>query len=216
MTCFIAGDYEEAEVLFQQVLDDPDSDEDLLTAHLYLGRIYLEREEYKKAAEMFSAGKALGGDARFAAYFEEAASHLRVSRRTIIQENEISRGQLAALLQDMFEGAFDAGGNTSERAQTAEKHWSTGYTEFAEEVGVMNRLPDGDFHPDAKVTGPAFFVIVSRLAEKLGLSESIVEEAFPGGMRGAVAALDAESKEGLVSGREAVSVLTAVARAAGL
>jgi hypothetical protein len=216
--CFVAGDYDGAEALFREVLDQPASDEDLVTAHLYLGRIYLERQDYDRAADMFSAGKALGGDVRFDGYFEEAASHLRISPETIIQEEIISRGQLAALLKEMFEGALGTGNEDANETRPTAAHWSSGYTLFVERSRVMKRLPDGDFHPDGKVTRPAFFVIVSRLTGKLGLSADVLEDAFPGGLRAAVASVDdagGDETSSFVSGREAVSVLETVARAAG-
>ena len=170
---YIAGDYENAELLFEEVLDDADSDEDVLTAYLYLGRIYLGENEYQKAANVLSTGKALGGDARFDEYFAIAASHLRASSSQIIQEEIISRGQLAALLKDTFgealEGRMGESAGTDRQSDPDKEHWADDYVYFAETSGMMTKLPDGSFHPDAKVTRPAFFVVVYRLIEMLDL-----------------------------------------------
>jgi len=221
---YIAGDYENAEVLFEEVLDDPDSDEDLLTAHLYLGRIYLAENEYQKAANVLSTGKALGGDARFDEYFAIAASHLRASSSQIIQEDIISRGQLAALLKDMFgealKGKVGESVGTERRSGSDKEHWADAYVYFAETSGMMTKLPDGSFHPDAKVTRPAFFVVVCRLTELLGLPRGVRDDVFPGGLRDTIESLGGEhpdhDKNGYVSGRDAKVVLNTVAKAAGL
>ncbi len=217
---YIAGDHAGAELLFLEVLDNPESDEDLVTAHLYLGRIYLEANEYQKAADVLSAGRALGGDVRFDEYFEIAASHLRASSSQIIQEDVISRGQLAALLMDMFGDVLDREMRAGTREESDTTHWAEGCVHFAETTGVMKKLPDGSFHEDANVTRPAFFMVVARLAHLLGLEDGVEAEAFPGGFREAVVTLDAENttsgNEGYVSGREALSVLGIVARAAGI
>ena len=84
----------------------------------------------------------------------------------------------------------------------------------------MTKLPDGSFHPDAKVTRPVFFVVVYRLTEMLGLPGAVRDDVFPGGLRGTIESIAEEQqddgKDGYVSGRDVMDVLNTVAQAAGL
>ena len=113
----------------------------------------------------------------------------------------------------------EAAGN-GEREGRDKEHWADPYVYFAETSGIMTRLPDGSFHPDAKVTRPAFFVVVFRLTELLGLPGGVRNEAFPGGLRDTIESLDGQQpengKDGYVSGRDAMVVLNTVAKAVGL
>jgi hypothetical protein len=87
-------------------------------------------------------------------------------------------------------------------------------------TGVMTALADGEFHPDEKVTRPAFYAIVTRLVDALDAAPSVMAEMFPGGYRETLSpqGAGAEKKDGIafVSGREAVQTLQTLARRVGL
>ena len=189
---FIDGDLDRAESVFSNVTRESQSDEDLQTAYLYLGRIYLARGDYVKAADALSAGKALGGDVRFDEYFEEAQRHLLASPARIIQLERITREQLAALIGDLFGAGL---------------------------AGVMDVLPDGDLHAGEAVTRPAFYVIVSRLANVLGGGGISSEALSPGGYRSTLGAPvgppGEEANGNFITGREAVGTLETLERLLG-
>ena len=180
---FIDGDLDRAESLFVKVTRESRSDADLQTAYLYLGRIYLARGDYVKSADALSTGKALGGDVRFDEYFEEAQRHLLTSPARIRQLERITRGQLAALIGEMFGVAPGE---------------------------VMGVLPDGELHASEAVTRPAFYAIVSRLANVLGAGDA-GKAVLNGGYRSALEApseTEHEPPQGdFIAGREAVDTL---------
>jgi hypothetical protein len=189
IVAFIDGDLDRAETLFSKVTRESRSDEDIQTAYLYLGRIYLARGDYVKSADALSTGKALGGDVRFDEYFEEAQRHLLTSPARIVQLERITRGQLAELIGERFDARLSA---------------------------VMDVLPDGGLHAEESVTRPAFYVIVRRLANVLGAGEAARETLFAGGYRSSLVPPPQGPQEGtdggFVTGREAIGALEALDR----
>ena len=209
---FIDGDLDRAEPLFLKVTRESQSDEDLQTAYLYLGRIYLARGDYVKSADALSAGKALGGDVRFDEYFEEARRHLLAAPARIGQLDRITRGQLAALIVDMFGAglAGTGGGGGAVNRESPDRD----AVDALRRAGVMVDLPDGEPHGEDAVTRPAFYVIVSRLANALGAADTAGKALFSGGYKntlgGAIPPPDKESEANFVTGREAVGTLEAL------
>jgi hypothetical protein len=209
---FIDGDLDRAESLFLEVTRESRSDENLQAAYLYLGRIYLARGDYVKSADALSAGKSLGGDVRFDEYFEEAQRHLRASRARMGQLERITREQLAALIADMFGGRLTDGG--VEGGAVDQESPDRDPMDALRRAGIMVDLPDGESHAEAAVTRPAFYVIVSRLANALGAADTAGTTLFSRGYKntvgGAIPPPGKETEANFVTGREAVGTLEAL------
>ena len=230
---YIDGDLDAAEPLFLEVTSGSQADEDLQTAYLYLGRIYLARGDYVRAADALSTGKALGGDVRFDEYFEVARRHLMTSPARMIQLERITRRELAALagkifgdrLRESWGGAHEEGGARSESADRSGERAAEDPFDLLGRAGVMSAFPDGDLHGEEAVTWPAFYVFVSRLAEALGGARAVTNDLFPGGYRSVLttggSAIGSDAPSGkeqaavFVSGREAVSTLETLDRTLG-
>jgi hypothetical protein len=217
---FIEGNHAEAETLLTKLVGERLSDEDLQTAYLYLGRIYMARGEHDRAADAFYAGRLLGGDFRFLELFHEAREHLWSSSHSIDDAPSLSRGQLAAVINGKFARFFaraniDSSSVVSVPApDVREDYWAAGFIGAVASAEIMRVMPDGRFHPEEKVTRPAFFFIVSRLARFLDLSPLVVGEVFPGGLASVVAPGPSQSVSGennTVSGREVMRALEEVA-----
>ncbi|MEJ2721124.1 MAG: S-layer homology domain-containing protein [bacterium] len=223
VSCYIDGDMDSAEALFTEVVRRPASDEDLQTAYLYLGRIYMARGESHRAAEAFSSGKLIGGDIRFDEYFELASARAGISATRVAGAETVTRAQLAALIHKMFGGALAADRRAvvdTAGAGEAGRDAAEPYFDAAVEAGVMRLLPDGRFHGDEKVTRPAFFLTASRVADALGVAPGARRGMFAGGYRGTLGSGGMEAAgtgDGVyVSGREVVDGLERIAGAAGL
>jgi len=224
---YINGDLERAEALFDESVGQPLSREDLQTAYLYLGRIYLATGKYDRAAEVLSAGRALGGDVRFDEYLEVASRHLSATPHRIARETRITRAQLAALIDDLFDltprdhPTVSGANGTPKRTKHVgvEGHWGEDHIETVFSAGAMTTLPDGKFHPDEGVTRPALYAIVSRIVDSRHISRAVVDDVFPHGYRGTVESSTAGGANRIgyefVSGKEAIAALKEVARAAG-
>ncbi|UCH83820.1 MAG: tetratricopeptide repeat protein [Candidatus Latescibacterota bacterium] len=225
---YIEGDLAAAELIFIEVTQQQSSPEDLQTAYLYLGRIYMARGEYDLAAEAFSSGRLLGGDIRFEEYFELAKMRSGASPESVSGHATVTRGQLAALILTMFAGALDNGGVagrtvTSDTTRLEPRDARNNGIDYAVAVvptGVMRVLPDGEFHPEAKLTLPAFYLVLTRLSARLGIETGVIQTMFPDGYRGVVADSDApadgDTGRPFVSGRDVVDRLRRIKNAAGL
>jgi len=233
IACYIDGDLDGAESLFLEATKASLADEDLQTAYLYLGRIYLARGDYEKAADVLSTGKALGGDLRFDEYFEVARGHLVSSPARIIQLERITRRELAALVDGMFgprlrerwgEGQEERGAESGAADQPGQPAEEDPF-EVLGRAGVTGVFSDGDLHGEEMVTWPAFYVFVSRLAGALGGERGVTNEIFPGGYRAVLTARgtatendtagDYEGASIFVSGRDALSALETLDRSLG-
>ena len=224
---YIDGNLQRAEALFNEITKQGRGDDDYRTACLYLGRIYLAAGDYQKAADALSAGKALGGDVRFDEYFEIAQRHLTSSPERIVQLERITREQLAALIDHMFGSILDspieAPGAVRPtpltREEYAEGEPARDPIGVVSRTGVMTPLADGEFHPDEKVTRPAFYAVLTRLVDALDAPSSVMAEMFPGGYRETLSPQGAggEIKDApaFVTGREAVQTLQTLARRIG-
>jgi hypothetical protein len=224
IVAFIDGDLDRAESSFLKVTRESRSDADLQTAYLYLGRVYLAREDYVRAADALSTGKALGGDVRFDEYFEQAQRHLLTSPKRVIQLERISRGELAALVDEMFGPRLQKGrgagvGKGDDGKSRPRGAGAADPLQELAEAGVIDVLPDGSLHAGDAVTRPAFYVIVSRLANVLNAPSNAREELFRGGYRSVArpaAADPGEARAGdYVTGREAVGTLETLERVLG-
>ncbi len=224
---YIDGDLESAEALLTRIVQQPASDEDLQTAYLYLGRIYMARGDYERAASAFSSGKLAGGDIRFDEYFELASTRSGVSAAKIARQRTVTRAQMAVLIHTMFGGALDttrqATSNTppdTARTGDEKRHWAAVSIEAVMRAGVMDMLPDGRFYPEERVTKPSFFVTAARVAAALGLAPGVVEEIVAGGYRGSLPSAEPDAAGAgdvlYIGGREVVDGLERIASAAGL
>ncbi|UCG52988.1 MAG: S-layer homology domain-containing protein [Candidatus Latescibacterota bacterium] len=224
---YIEGEWERAEALFAEVTQQQNSDEDVQTAYLYLGRIYMARGDNERAADAFSAGRMLGGNIRFDDYFALVTRGLDVSAATIAREPYVTRAQLAALIVSVLGPALgvERGDDPAPvagvgRTEDIDKHWASEDIKSIKAAGVMRMLPDGRFHPDEKVTRSAFFIVLSRLVTALDLDTEVMREIYPGGFRDTLARRDAglgkDPSNELVSGREVVEGLQTLSHAAEL
>ena len=100
----------------------------------------------------------------------------------------MTRGQLAALIDNLFGRLIEYGGVPAENACDMETHWARAYASRMQAAGIMLPLADGSFRADVVVTYPAFYVTVLRLAGVAGIPDRAVDEHFPNGMRGVVMA----------------------------
>ena len=226
---YIDGDLQRSEALFNAIIKHGRADDDYRTACLYLGRIYLAQHDYERAADALWRGKALGGDVRFDEYLEIAQRHLSVSPKRILQLETVTREQLAGLIDQMFGSVLvDSGGTTgavmasapgAHREADAEREADRDPIGVVTRTGVMTRFADGEFHPDEKVTRPAFCAVVARLAGAIDAPPGVMNEMFPGGYRESLSpqSVAAGDRGGIrfLSGREAVEVLQALARRVG-
>jgi hypothetical protein len=224
---YIEGDLDRAEALFTKVTQQQNSDEDVQTAYLYLGRIYMAQGDTERAADAFSAGRMLGGNIRFDDYFAIVTRGVDVSAAAIAREPHVTRAQLAALIVTVLGPALPVGKSDVSRPTTrdrptdnAEGHWAYQYIETVKSAGVMPVLPDTRFHPDEKVTRSAFYIVVARLVAALDMGAELMREILPGGFRDTLTGGEWErgSDPGneYVSGQKVVEVLEAVSDVAGL
>ncbi len=221
IACFIDGDLGRAETLFEEITHEPHSDDDYRSAYLYLGRIYLARGDYAKAADALSAGRALGDDARFDEYFEIARRNLATTPARVGQIDAITRGELAALLDHVFgsllRGRHGERGSSEEGDSVRVTNGGGPPIEFVTRAGIMDFLPDGEFHAEDKVSWPAFYIISSRIVDSFGGDREALSDVFPRGYGGTLDASQgnngAPASGQLVSGRDALRICEALAGA---
>ncbi len=136
----------------------------------------------------------------------------------------MTREQLAGLIDQMFGSALADSGVTTgavgaASAPLAEREADRDPIGVVTRSGVMTRLADGEFHPDEKVTRPAFYAVVARLVGAIDAPPGVMDEMFPGGYRESLSpqAVVAGDRGGihLLSGREAVEALQTLARRVG-
>jgi hypothetical protein len=206
VSAYIAGDYGEATARLEALADKADTPEKLREVYWYLGRAYVATEEYSKAIDAFTAGKAHGGGFEFDEYLRRLAALVAGDPDNVARSERVTRAQLAVLIDRMFYGPD---GGTAERPP---QPGSAGSVEQLTVVarGVMGRLPDGDFHADAHVTRASFFAAVSRLITDRGIDVDTAE-LFAGGFAWA---LETDAEQGhFVTGKEVVATLRRVSAA---
>jgi tetratricopeptide (TPR) repeat protein len=211
---YIAGEYERAVEALVELTGKLESEGDLQTTYLYLGRSYLSLGDYVRAADAFSSGILLGGGIEFDQYLETAQQHLRSTPRIIGTQEFMTRGQLAALIDNLFGRLLEyqtvPGGN----AVDMETHWARAYASRMYAARVMLPLADGSFRADAAVTYPAFYVTVLRLARAAGIPGEAVAAHFPNGLRGVVessgSSIDGDAR---MTGSEATRILESLLEA---
>jgi len=199
---YFRGDLARAEILLLEIVGSDAPDEDQATAYLYLGRLYLDRSDYQRAADALSSGKALVGGTRFDEYFNEAQRRLVSAGDRIFQLPRVTRAQLAAVIEERFAPKLTPACNVRSE--------------------VMRALPDGDFHANDPVTSSAFYSILWRLSDLLGLDRRAMVDLYPRGFRSTLGG-GAESYSGegdgiYISGaqvRRALDTLDAAAVSAG-
>jgi hypothetical protein len=209
---YIDGEYERAAEKLLELTATIEDDDDLRTAHLYLGRSYMSLGDYVKAADAFSRGRSLGGGVEFDEHLAAAQHHLRAEPGSIGLQPLTTRAQLAALIDNLFGQRLGIErGAAEDSPPDVEGHWAKGYIARVRGAGVMRTLADGRFHPDAPVTYPAFYVTVLRLSGITGVPRSSVGARFPDGWAGVLA--DGDWIPGhpratpFVSGRDAEDIL---------
>jgi len=114
--------------------------------------------------------------------------------------------QLAVLIDRMFFGGPGGAGEHSPEAVGG----SVSEQLASVERGVVGRLPDGHFHPDAYVTRAVFYITVSRLVLEVDIDVD-TGALFEGGFAWALSG--DEDDETFVTGKEAVAALRRVAAA---
>ncbi len=203
---FIEGRHQEAASHLKKLTGHLDSDGDVLSAYLYLGRSYMALGDYGPAANAFSTGRSLGGGLEFDEHLRAAQNHLRVTPRNMGAQESLTRAQLAALIATTFDAWLE---DTSDPAAAGvadvENHWAREYVGRVRAAGIMDVLPDGAFHPDDVVTAGAFYLVMRHSVEVFGIAAEILESFFPQGLRGAIGGSRAGGR--WVSGREATTVL---------
>jgi hypothetical protein len=207
---YIRGEYKRAVEKLIELSGRLESEGDLQTAYLYLGRSYLSLGDYIRAADAFSSGKLLGGGIEFDQYLAVAQQHLRSTPRIIGTQESITRAQLAALIDNLFGQLLEYRTVPGQSTVDTKDHWAQEYATRMQAAGVMPPLADGSFRADAVVTYAAFYVTVLRLARAAGIAESAVTERFPNGMRGVLPAPGSGSEEGgqvTLTGREVTEIL---------
>jgi tetratricopeptide (TPR) repeat protein len=212
---YITGQYEQAVDDLIELTGKLESDEDLRTAYLYLGRSYMSLGDYAAAADAFSSGRLIGGGIEFDQHLLTAQQHLRTTPKIIGAQEALTRAQMAALLYSLF--GDEPQDDTGTGAADMQQHWAKTYMLRMQAAGVMEALPDGDFHPDAYVTYPAFYVTVLRSARAFDIPAWAIEQHFPGGFRKAISvrrsSRDPQGSGPWIPGREATEILQSLLKA---
>jgi len=200
---FIAGDFQDAVRRLEELAPKTDSEEELREVYYYLGRSYLVLEEYHRAIDAFTTGKAVGGGSVFDEYLLRLDFVVSGAPDAVTRSEKVTRGQFAALIDRMFyAAAVDtslAGGGASGLAGLV-----------SVERGGVQPMPDGKLHTEAYVTRGAFYATVARLVRERDASLD-PESLFENGYQWALTAPDEESN--FVTGREVVDTLQRVADA---
>ena len=218
---YIDGDYERAEEALTELARQLESDEELQTVYLYLGRSYRAQGKYDLAADAFSTGMMLGGDIRFEQLMVEAQRHTSGSARAIRTKHQITRAELAALIESLLPDGLAAVGDGTSPAVPADiaTHWAKDYIAVVQAAGLMETLPDGKFHPEAVVTRPSFYFVTRRVADAIDADPGSVEGLFPGGLRAVIYTpptdYSRQRPSHYVSGSEAAGILETLLEQAG-
>jgi tetratricopeptide (TPR) repeat protein len=201
---YIAGDYERAAHDLDALSRSLESDEDVLTAYLYLGRSYEALGDYVSAADAYSSGRILGGGVVFEEHLASVQGHLRSTPRSVRTQPAVTRAQVAALTVRLA-GITDDAVVEREVASDLRGHWAESYATTVVDLGIMDSLPDGHFHPEDAVTLASFYVIVLKASRALGASTAPLGDSFPGGFETVL-----HDGTTLVTGEQAAEVLQAV------
>jgi hypothetical protein len=198
---FIDGNYQQAVEAFGKLIDRLDSEEDVLSAYLYLGRSYEALGDYVAAAEAYSTGRLIGGGVQFEEHIVSVQQHLRTSPRSLQVQRDITRAQLAGLIIRLR-------GRPNEFVATdvpdLQGHWAREYAAAVVADGIMQVMPDGKFHPDDRVTVAAFYAVLMRAGAVLDVAMDAIDVYFPGGMSGILIDGGAERH---IAGRDATEIL---------
>jgi len=212
---YIGEHYEEAIEALVELTSRLESEGDLQTAYLYLGRSYMSLGDYVKAADAFSSGIILGGGIEFEQHLEAAQQHLRSTPRITGTQPSITRGQLAALIDNLFGKRIESS-RSAPTSSDMENHWAKAYVARVAAAGVMEPLADGAFHPDAVVTYPAFYVTLLRLGVAASIADTAIAAQFPNGFHSAFAAEERTARDnryGVLDGGEATKILESLEKA---
>jgi hypothetical protein len=205
---YIAGDYDEAVERLDKLSKTTESEERLREIYLYLGRSFVELEQYSQAIDAFTAGAAYGGGLIFEEYLTRLGVVVSVAPKILAASDKITRAQLAALIDKMFFGVKDIGAPSDEGRQDVSVGPSTSV-----QRGVVPTLPDGEFHGNDFVTRAAFYVVVARLIEDTGIPGGPTS-FFDGGFSWVLSPSGGTTDVGridYISGREALDTLQRLA-----
>jgi tetratricopeptide (TPR) repeat protein len=200
---YIDKSYLQAVEAFNELIDRLDDDDDVMTAYLYLGRSYEALGDFVAAADAFSTGRLLGGGIQFEEHLASVQQHLRASPRSIELQRSITRAQLAALISRLQGRSTPA---VVREAPDLEGHWASEYASALIANGIMEVMPDGNFHPDEAVTVAAFYAVLIRAGAVLGVTLDAIAAYFPGGMSGI---LSDGGSDRYIAGRDATEILQA-------
>jgi hypothetical protein len=217
---YIEGNYEQARDRIADLVGQLETDHDLRTAYLYLGRCCMALEDYAGAGDALLAGRMFGEEEIFNEYLYEIRSRLRAAEANIGTAESVTRAQLACLLRSMFLSSAgvetvpplegDAEGS-SRMAPDVATHWAEDCIWHASAAGFMGTLPDGRFHPEVRITRMAFFFIVQRIAAAIGAKADLLDDLYPRGIHDAIDpsmdGLDGDLDAELISGGEALSAM---------
>jgi tetratricopeptide (TPR) repeat protein len=206
VAAFIARDYAEAVERLEALTARADTEEQLREVYWYLGRSHVALEQYDRAIDAFTAGKANGGGVEFDEYLSRLNALISGEQDAVVRSDRVTRAQLAVLIDRMFyRNPFDEAG----------REQSAGADALLEQLapvtrGVLVALPDGDFHAEAYVTRASFFATVSRLVRerKIEVDTAVL---FEGGFAWALAT--DEKGDRFVSGKQVVHTLQRLAAA---
>lgn len=206
---FIAGDYDAAVSRLEDLAESTESAEELRQVYLYLGRSYVAKGQYPRAIDAFNAGMALGESSPFDEYLTRLGVVVSGAPQAVAMSGQVTRAQLAALIDQMF---YDGLGKVGDTSRHVTREGTVSELESVKR-GVVPVLPDGDFHPDALVTRAALYAVVARLVADIGTQEAPSD--FVDGGYGWVKAGggDGLAASPLVTGKETLAILEQVAKA---
>lgn len=222
ISLYISGRYQEAIEQFDEVKRTLPSAADRLDAYLYLGRCYEAVGRYQEAAEAYTEGMMIGGEAPFQDHIDRLRIRFEADPKYAQKHKHLTRAQLACLIRGMIlpgappmqsDRLTDNGPDRFFRPSDIASHWAKESIELSLNYGIMAVLPDSMFHPEAKVTKAAFFFIVQRIRQMFSLEGGGIEESFPDGfdeiLRTQLDVLEEKrpGDDAYISGREAVSTL---------
>ncbi len=218
---YISGDYEEARDRLIGLIQKLEAETDLETAYLYLGRCYEALGDYRAAVDAYTSGLLIGEDELFQEHLQVLRGRTDTDPSFVRKQKNISRAQLACLIDAWFSGRRDFGEGWSSSKLRNEKesrslpsdiraHWAREKIERVLRTDIMRILPDSLFHPDEKVTRSAFYFVIRRAEALLPNDHRSQEDLFPGGLepilQDQLNAMRRQEERVFISGNEVIAI----------
>ena len=147
---YLEGRYDDAIEAFESLLDTAEDDRTRIEIYYFLGRSYMQKDDMSAAVGAFGAGVRLGDRGPCLEYLQMLQPRFEGVPDAIRRQPTVTRGQLAALVTGWVASSRDA--------------LPSGVPiEEMEARGWMRRLPDGELHPQAKVTRASLHVFMARM-----------------------------------------------------